>query len=267
MLSLLKTYTKIIFVCFVFCYAFSSRYVSAAPLEEMSLVTTGLGVAAPSYRDGLSGENPAGLAFNNTSKLHGELSTAENNFNEVRGSGGILIGNGSLGAGLEFQRANETRLNWGMAASIAPLGTTIAVSGHHAVPGTVGTYDLGMLIGITKNIRLGLQGSNFIGGVDTVGFGLVHSIDPMWSYVLDFMKDLNSGGILFSPGLALNLSHSVMFTLSYVRSIVDGSIDVLGQNKRTGFKSGLGIRLFQPILFRYEYNDQEQHTFGLSLRM
>lgn len=236
---------------------------NAFAYEEAVIVTTGLGISSPSFHDGLNGENPAGLVANTSSKITAELHSDNNKFSNPKGLAGVLIGNGHFGAGLELQKNNSSsQVNWGVAGRIAPIFTTLGVSGHHAVPGTKGTYDAGMNIELSKSFQMGIAGFGLSSGPDVIGAGFLWDVDNMLSFVVDGARDLQNDAMVVASGFALNMNRSWVLSASYAYQLTDLAV----AGKHAGIRAGVGIRIIQPLLLKYEYNDQALHNLGLSIR-
>jgi hypothetical protein len=230
--------------------------------EEAFIISTGLGIASPSFHDGMNGENPAGLSSNLTSKIVSEIRSSDHEFSEVNALGGVLLGNGYLGAGLEYEKINDSRLNWGVSGRIAPIMTTVGFAGHHKIPGTAGNYDAGILISLGGQMQIGISAFDILNAVDRIGLGIIYDIDNMLSFVADVLRDQDNGALLVCPGLALMINPSWIMSLSYAYQITDDAVS----ERTSGVKGGIGIQFAKPLLFKYEYNDQALHSFGLSIR-
>jgi len=235
--------------------------------EENSMISNGQGVSSPCFWDGLSGENPAGLVLNRSLKFQGGLASFDDHFSELRGSGGVLVGNGLLGAGLEYSQFSEGpapdgdgQINWGIAGRIGPW--SLGVSGHHYTEGGDGTFDIGALGFVTSNLRWGFQVPDFTHGLHIVAAGLSYSVVPSLDFVVDAAYHLQNENGTIKPGISIH-SRMLQLTAAYGFHLT-GQGDVWLKRKFTG---GLGLELSRNVLLSYEYRGLPEHRLGLTLRL
>jgi hypothetical protein len=246
---------------------------SGGPQSENSyMVANGQGVSSPSFWTGMEGQNPAGLAYNQTTKLQGGLAFDDNG-DSARGSGGILTGNGEYGAGIEYSKYNagefydnDAVLNFGAAARISSLSTTVGLSGHDYLNNGTGSsnssYDLGVLINPMQNVRIGAMLPDFTNGLHVIAAGLTYMVDPAADLVIDGAYQNDGNELMVKPGLTLRANNMLQATAAYGFHI-NGADDVFLYH---GFSGGVGIRLTDSVLIEYEYRVLPEHRVGLTLR-
>lgn len=238
--------------------------------EEDHIVSNGQGISSPSFWDGLKGENPAGLTQNTSLKLQGGLAAFDSDFNPVKPSGALLIGNGLLGAGLEYSTyssgalpSGSSLINWGIAGYLSSLSTSLGVSGHHQSGSNGGSYDLGVIIGLGSSVKLGVLVPNFTNGLDVLGGGLTFSVDRSIDLVLDSSANLSGGSphLMFKPGLSIHLD-SITATAAYGFGSDTGA-NLIAKD----LTAGLGFSLGRKLMIGYEYQGAPKHRFGLTLKL
>ncbi|MBS1958005.1 MAG: hypothetical protein JST80_00900 [Bdellovibrionales bacterium] len=234
--------------------------------EENAMVSNGQGVSSPSFWDGLSGENPAGLTQNQSLKLQGGLASLNSSMSNLKPSGGLLIGNGLLGAGIEYTTygggAAINEINWGIGGYLTSISTAFGISGHHVSGSSSGSYDLGVLIDLGSNLRLGGMIPNFTNGLDIVGAGLTYKYSSDIDFVVDGAYSLNHSYGTIKPGLTI---HTGTLNLTGAYGIhLTGSTNALLYED---FAAGLGFVLTRTVLIEYEYRGLPQHRIGLTLKL
>jgi hypothetical protein len=238
--------------------------------EEDYLISNGQGISSPSFWDGLNGENPAGLSYNSSLKVQGGAGAYDDDFSPIRGSGALILGNGLLGAGLEYSgyqvgpASNSGVINWGVGGYFSAIQTALGVSGHHIMGSSAGSYDIGALIDLGSRLRLGAMIPNFTNGVDALGVGLCFALDRSIDLVIDSALELaGSTSVRFKPGINFHLD-SVQASAAYAPAASGG---VGGNLISDGFTAGLGFRLMRSALISYEYQGSIQHRLGLTLKL
>ncbi len=243
--------------------------------EDNEMIANGQGVSSPSFFGGLNGENPAGLASNQSFKLQGgfaafnqELSTP------TRGSGALLMGNGMLGAGIEYSTFNSSpypngsaEIDWGVAGRFSTLETTIGVSGHQVVAASgtnwsnAGNYDIGALFEPFRTMRVGAMVPNFNHGLRIAAGGITWLLGPRFDFVVDAAYHLLDKAGTIKPGLSIH-SNRIQLSAAYGARML-GSEDVF---LNTGFTGGIGLKITNALLVEYQYRALPQHWLGLTLR-
>ncbi len=241
----------------------------AAILEDQTSVPNGNGVSSPSFWGGLSGENPAGLAYNTTFKAQGTGASFNSSLSPVYGSGGILLGNGVIGMGAEYARydsggntAYGGLADWGIAGRFVPIHTTIGFSGEYTVPGSVGTYNVGALIDLSRSIRFGAMLVNVSNGLhSSMAAGLNVNILRSWDLVVDTGYRIENMTYVIKPGLNFH-HHWFLLSGAYgFKMVGDGAVFVTPQ-----ITGAIGVRLASFMLLEYEYQQEALHRVGLTLR-
>jgi hypothetical protein len=260
----MKTFAKLLISGIVVVGLVSSRaeargYLSTGMPEDNAMVANGQGISSPSFWDGLSGANPAGLIRNTDFKLQGTAATFDDSTNNMRESGAILGGNGTVGAGVEYSNydagpfpTGQHQINYGLALNLETLHTAFGVSGHTVSNNGGSTYDVGALIALTSQLHLGAVIPNFTNGLHVVAAGFTYAADPM----VDFVVDAGYPGISIHTNL-------IQATAAYGFRFTGDSDDVLVTTK---FTAGLGIKLAEMLLVEYEYRGLPEHRVGLTLR-
>lgn len=237
--------------------------------EERVLVSNGNGVSSPSFSDGLVGENPAGLAWNQKLKLQVTGAAYNSSLDPIQGGAGVLLGNGLFGAGLDFSKFTSgptssagSFLNWGLAGHLRSMHLTLGVSGHHTIPGGSSSYDLGLMYEPSNKFRLGFMAPDFVNEFNVLAAGLTYELDTAAELVVDFDYSLNSKVGVVKPGVTF---HAGPFhvTGAYGMNYLGNGESFLSKK----FTAGLGFRVTQAVLFSYEYQGISLHRAGLTLRL
>jgi hypothetical protein len=229
-------------------------------MEESAMVSNGQGISSPSFWNALISQNPAGLNFNQTTKL--QIGAGQYNTKEQFGSAGILGGSSILSGGTEFQKSKSSQgvLNSGLAVRLAPISTSVGVSSHYTIKGS-STFDAGLLIDLSNRIRFGFMVPHFTDTVNTFAGGLTYAMDASVDLVVDADYNTSSRAGVVKPGVTFRTS---MFQASAAYGLFyTGNFTSLIQD---GFTGGLGIRLADSLLISYEYRGIPEHRLGLTLR-
>jgi len=253
--------------------------VHAYALEENSMVSIGQGISSPSYWGGLiDRENPAGLVLNQTMKVkigaggYFGNSSATNSaaVSSNYWSGAFILGNGIIGAGLEFQNYNNLFgapgigvIHWGVGGQIQSISTTFGLSAHTTLEGGETVFDAGVILEPFQKLRIGLMIPNITKALHVFSGGVAYLLND--SIDLDVDADCNLGfseGTI-KPGVGYRYERfhiSAAYGLSYLGS-VGAFID-------RGFIAALGIKIIESSLFSYEYRYivAPEHRLGLTLR-
>lgn len=250
------------------------------PSEEYFMVSNGQGISSPSYWNALIGENPAGLVHNQSIKFQfgagsysgdGLVGSSSNTHLDQYSytSEGVLIGNGIIGAGLEFQNypnyfgtgVSQGKIHWGLAGCFKTIWTTFALSSHTTLNGGGTTFDLGVMIEPLSKVRLGFMIPDFARRFDTFAGGITFLLSDMIDVVVD--ADYNSKASLgaIKPGATIHRDWLQM-TMAYGLRYLGRSYVILSQ----GLSAGVGLKIFNPLLLNYEYRGIPEHRLGLTLR-
>ncbi len=235
--------------------------------EDHSMISNGQGIVAPGFWNGIEGENPAGLVSNQTTKL--QIGAGSYSGNQNYGSGAILLGNGMLGSGVEYQNYNhysgtgstQGKINWGLAGRLQPIMTTIGISSHYTLKGGGTSYDAGLLIEPVQRVRLGFMIPNFTQNAHTFGGGFSYLLEDAVELVVDADYNSTSAAGNLKPGITFHTDRvqaSASYGLRY-----KGASDLLIHQ---GLTCGLGIKLAESLLITYEYHGIPDHRLGLTLR-
>ena len=236
--------------------------------EDNFMISNGQGVSSPSYWQGLSQQNPAGLIYNQRLKIQAGGAAFSDNTNNLRGSAGLFMGNGLIAGGAEYSKyssgpypSGSAQVNWGLAAKLETAQTTFGISGHHVTPHGGSAYDAGILIDLTPSLRFGGMIPNFTNGLHTVAGGFTAAIDPMVDFVIDAAYQLTDSDGIVKPGLNI---HSDILQVSAAYGIrFAGNYDPFLYAR---FSAGVGLRLADNLLVQYEYRVLPQHLVGVTLR-
>ena len=238
--------------------------------EHRYMITNGQGVSSPSFLDGLNGANPAGLIYNTSVKLEAAGATFDNSTNDIKGSGALLAGNSLIAAGAEYSQFNTEPLssgtdqvNFGVAARLAALNTTLGVSGHAISNGGGTTYDAGTLIDLFPRLTFGAMLKDFTNGIHEAAAGFTFVADSMLDFVVDAAYQIDEKEATVKPGLTLHtdlIQAAVAYGIKVTKNTADDPF--LSRD----FTAGLGLKLTQNILIEYQYKVFPQHWLGLTLR-
>jgi hypothetical protein len=248
--------------------------------EDRFMISNGQGISSPSFRNGIAGQNPAGMVFNQSSKLQigagsyyegSQIGKATSTSGGMfgYGSAAVLLGNGLLGAGLEFQNfinyfkdgSPQGMINWGLGGHLQSLNTSFGLSSHTLLNSAGTTFDLGMFTEVIPHIRLALMIPDFTNGFKTLSGGATYILNEKIEIVVD--ADYNS---TLSIG---TLKPGVSFHSDFIHATAAYGLRYLGNGTALlyeGLTAGLGIRVFYPLLFTYEYRGIPLHLAGLTLR-
>ncbi len=221
----------------------------------MNLLSIGAGIASPSVTSAL-GENPAGLVSNETPKLLGVISTENNSWDPLGYGGFFFTGNGAVGAGIGVQNysgaASGSALQFGVAAEITQIATTIGASGSYALSNGVSDRfgaDLGLQFNSRGPFKVGLAAFNVNGGVDSFGAGLSYDANTNARIVIDGSVNNDFKGLRLKPALGITVQK---FQITYGYGI-DVSKDATSFI-RTGSALGLGYEFAQSFQLQGYYN-------------
>jgi hypothetical protein len=243
------------------------------PDESMHLVSGGGGVSAPSYVTA-TGENPAGLAYNQRLRLlvHGSLSTLVD-FNTTAAGGGIYWGNGWLGGGVELVGSTQAPVGFtidtGIAFAIRPIRTSFGIS--YGVPISGGAQagnnllaralDFGVLVQPIEMLTIGGTLYDWVGGPDGVGFGVTFRPIRYFDLTADGSYSFASGGWTLKPGVGVHLSffHA---TFGYGFDINGAGAGIV-----SGITAGVGFDIAGRVQLTAYYRQQNELYTGLQLSL
>jgi hypothetical protein len=234
--------------------------------EDQFIISNGQGVSSPSYWNSLEGQNPAGIVLNNSNKAQfgfGSFSGTDQRF----GSGGLILGNGVLAAGVEYlnhSSANSAKgqMNWALGGRIEAVRTSLGISSRMSlVSGSTGVYDIGLLSDLGSSVRFGLMIPNFTNTIQTVGAGLAIRLNATADLVVDADYNTSVSGGMVKPGLSFH-SQSLHASVAYGLNYSGKTVTLLADR----FTAGLGVKLANALLFSYEYRGVVEHRLGLTLR-
>ncbi len=241
--------------------------------EDYFMVANGQGISSPSFWNGLSGQNPAGLALNQSLKFQAGVATFDDSTRNARGSGALLLGNGLFGAGFEYSEynanpypANAGEINWGVAGRFSSINSVFGISARHSwteFPKTnASRYNLGILIDVLPGVRFGGIIPDINHGLQRLAGGFTYNFDQNIDFVIDAAYQLRSQNGVAKPGITLRTDRIVTTAAYGVRFA--GEQDVILSSK---FTAGIGIRFTDNVLVEYEYRGLPQHRLGLTLRL
>ena len=250
-------------------FAFA-RGSSGTTTEDNFMISNGQGVSSPSFWDGINGANPAGLVYNSSIKLQAGAATFDDSTQNIRESGGLLLGNGNLGAGLEYSKysstpypQNQAQINGGLAARLPFVNTTFGVSAHSVTPDGTRTYDAGMITELWPRLNFGAMIKDFTHGMHEVASGLTFAADPMLDLVVDAAYQITEKEGAVKPGITIHTSLLQLSAAYGLRMTGNQDDDFLTRK----LSAGLGLKLTQNILIEYQYKVLPEHWLGVTLRM
>jgi hypothetical protein len=252
---------------FVLLSGESSHAYGSYGREDQSMVANGQGVSSPSFWEGLKGQNPAGLSFNQRLKFQASAAAFGSDLDPIRASGGVLFGSSFLGGGVEFSQFDSGpyasgigAIQWGLGGNLDVLNLRLGVSGRH-IKNTAGSYTVGLLFEPVRAIRVGLMVPRAQNGIGVVGAGLTFMLDPAIDVVVDGSLEPSSSHGVVKPGLTFH-SHGFQLSASYGFR-VRGTTDPLLYAR---FSGALGLKLSDHIFLEYSYRGLPEHLLGLTLR-
>ena len=233
----------------------------AQATEERFITSADQGISTPSFWNAIKSENPAGLVLNQTVKL--QIGAGSYNGTSRYTSGGLLMGNGIIGAGVEYQNSNlPNKINWGIAGRLQGVATAFGLASHTTLEGGGTVYDAGMIIEPIKKVRLGFMLPHFNTNLDSFTGGLAYLVDEDTLEVIvdaDYNSTFSNGVI--KPGVGFH-SERIHAAEAYGLRYLGDSTVVLNQ----GLSLGLGAKVTEYFLVSYEYRAAPEHRLGLTLR-
>mgnify|MGYP001562350055 FL=1 len=241
--------------------------------ESHHLVSGGGGVSAPSYVTA-TGENPAGLAYNERLRIlaHGSISTIPD-LSTLAAGGGIYWGNGWIAGGVEFvgSTAQPTgfTIDTGLAFAIPPIRTSFGAS--YGVPLSGGAaaqnnllahqLDLGILFSPIQMIAVGGTLYDAIGGFEGAGFGVTVRPLRFFDLTADASYGFSTGGFTLKPGVGLHLAffHA---TFGYGLDLNGGGHGIVN-----GITAGVGFDIAHRVQITSYYRQQNELYVGLQLSL
>jgi hypothetical protein len=256
-----------LFLALVFCVGLNQTAFARGGNEDGFMVSNGQGISSPSYWNGIEGQNPAGIVANSSMKLQlggGSFSGTDQPY----GSGGLLLGNGMVGAGVEYLSksaagSSNGQINWGLGGRIQSLGTSIGVSSRF-VMGGASVYDAGILVEPNSRFRFGLMVPHVNTTIDTFGSGITIALDNTVDFVVDADYSSVTRGGIAKPGLTFR-SQSLQATLAYGLAYKTGV--TTGGLLNDSLNAGLGAKIGNSMMFSYEYRGVVDHRVGLTIRL
>lgn len=254
-------------ICFfAFTILVASSAFAKGGNEDQFIISNGQGISSPSYWNGMEGQNPAGIVLNHSNKAqlgYGSFSGTKQPY----GSGGLILGNGVLAAGVEYLNkstptSTKGQIGWALGGRIEAIHTSFGVSSRMSlVSGSTGTYDVGLMTDLGSSIRFGFMIPNFTDKIETLGAGLTFRMSSIADFVVDADYYTGVSGGMVKPGLTFHsqyLHASVAYGLNY-----SGKSVTLLADKIT---AGLGVKIANSLLLSYEYRGVVDHRLGLTLR-
>jgi hypothetical protein len=236
-------------------------------IEDSFMVSNGQGVSSPSFWGGLKAENPAGVSYNQRLKLQSAVAAFSDSTSNLRGSGGVLVGLGPVGAGLEWTQfdsspyaASNSAIQWGLATDLDAMHLRIGVSGHH-LKSSSGSYTLGMIYEPFRILRVGFMVPAAQNGIHDLAGGLSLELDPAIDLVVDASMNAAQAAGVVKPGITLRGEHfQVSGGYGYRYR---GSVDPVLSSK---LSAAIGFKITDHVLIEYNYKGLPQHLLSLTLR-
>ncbi len=236
-------------------------------VEDSFMVSNGQGVSSPSFWGGLKAENPAGVSYNQRLKLQTAVAAFSDSTSNLRGSGGVLVGVGPVGAGVEISQfdaspyaTSSPAVQWGLATALDSLHLRIGVSGHH-LKSSSGSYTFGMIYEPFRILRVGFMVPSAQHGIHDLAGGLSLELDPAIDLVVDASMNATQAAGVVKPGITLRGEHfQVSGGYGYRYR---GSVDPVLSSK---LSAAVGFKLSDHVLIEYSYKGLPQHLLSLTLR-
>lgn len=164
--------------------------------------------------------NPAGIAMNRNAKLSLQ-SGADEIFRDPVFRGGLVMGNGTIGAAALFDyRSHESRSDtssavYGLALHSEFLGLSIGGSGRTGIQGSSSTdYNVGLLFAPSSYLQLGATAIGMQGQIDEYGVGVAFGLVPGLDVVVDSGMNKEFKDQELKPGLRIGTA-SAGLSVSY----------------------------------------------------
>lgn len=241
--------------------------------ESQYLISGGGGVSAPSYISG-TGENPAGLVYNNRLRLvaHGSLSTILD-FGTLAAGGGIYWGNGWIAGGAEIVGSIASPVGFtidtGIAFAIPPIRTSFGLSYGVPISGGVNAtnnlvahqLDIGIISEPIAQLAIGATMYDLIGGPDGVGAGITYRPLRFFDLTADGSYSFSTGGFTLKPGVGLHIAffHA---TFGYGFDINGGGAGIV-----SGASAGVGFDIVGRVQIVGYYHQQNELYLGLQVSL
>lgn len=259
----------------------SSTYNFSDTMENDHLLSVGEGISSPSTISAL-GENPAGLVYNRTFKVLGELSSGNDQFSPLGYGGGFLAGNGSVGGGIVLNGSNSTAngvaasidtLQFGIAAEFPSINLAWGFTGSFAFSGsgptpTVGYgnsswgLDTGVIFNPRSQTRFGITLFDVLDGIDAFAGGVSYDPTPWATFALDANYSKGPQTTVVKPGLAIHLPGFQLAAGYGARVVGDGT----GWFP-TGLSLGVGFPISRTFALQAYYNQLALYYAGLTISL
>jgi hypothetical protein len=244
---------------------FAAGYGESRSMDTDSVhgLSVGAGISSPSTTAGF-GENPTAAIYNNRLKVLGEFLSPNDNFSNPGFGGGLFMGNGFVGGGLDLRSYDGgagSRLNvlgLDLAANIDAIHMALGVSaGYTLNNGGAFAATLGSIFNPFGPFRVGLQVNDFTHSSRSFGAGLAYDPSPWATLALDASVDNSFHGLTLKPALGAHVQ-MVQAEIGYGFSLDGGYTSWITK----GVTAGLGIGLGQNFHFEASYNIQLARIYG-----
>ena len=251
---------------FIFTLSFFiSQYSFAA--ENGRILPNGFGIASPSVTTILHGyENPAGHAHISSFKMQLLGYASENTYNPLVYSGGLFLGNGSMGGGVAGVGNSGTGVTdtdtdylWGLGIDLSSLGVTMGLNGTTTSGANSETHTKwGILFGGKSKITFGVVIDSDDQNTYDIGGGFSFDISSNVNFSIDALHYRSDTQISYAAGLHVGANIGE-FLVGY--KIVDKASD-----SETHMYGGLALTYWQSLSIEFLYNYLSKYCLGLTYK-
>lgn len=219
-------------------------------------------------------ENPAGLTINQGPVAQGAIFSGNKEFDPIGYGGSLLIGNGTVGAGVGISHLNgggalmssgdALRLRWGVAADIKPLNFALGVAGSHTLKSGAGDpyFDVGVILNPGGQQRIGITAFGLNSGVESIGGGFAYDVASSATITLDGTYTPDTRTLVAKPTLAISVE-KIRVSAGYGFRASGSSESWL----RRDFAAGLGYEFNHQVSLEAYYNQMAKYFIGLTFKL
>lgn len=241
--------------------------------HDMRLMPVGSGVSSPSTWSSLE-QNPAGLTFNNRSRLQLDARTSDTDFDDITDGLSFLTGNGMVGMGVGYLGTYDRNasnygfgVSAGLAAQIPVIRTSLGVRAYKSIYAAEDFVDagdgwntgVGLLITPMPWLRIGYELPNLIGGLHEMGFGASFDVSNFATVTVDGAYNLDNDAFELHPALSVYV-YVLQLTVGYAFDVTDNTTAMI----RDGLDFGVAFHVKNRLAFQVMYNNMDKLYAGMN---
>ncbi|MEK6579722.1 MAG: hypothetical protein AABZ55_10885, partial [Bdellovibrionota bacterium] len=170
--------------------------------------------------------------------------------------GQIFFGEDRVGAGLGV--FSDSTAEIGIASQIPSLRSALGASANIALKGGPTDLNIGWILGIESDYRLGLVGYGILDGVDRLGLGFATELNRSATLAIDAGSDGNARAIGVKVSLGIHIS-AAQINMGYGLNIDDNNPSWA----RKGIAFAMGFKPASRLQMSVYYNQIAQYYFTL----